>query len=242
VAVAAEFAVGGLAGIFAAVIVLITGGEVNAFGLQIAAIKDPNKAKLLGATLGLLGIAFIAVGFVVNQEANSSSQRNTSRQISESRSPLPGGSAAKSNVLPSKSSSPSVIAQGETEGVNSGSARIQWGPGNLLITNNGTSLSTSPPGSVQGFVGDVYGGGDGIYPFGGTTLLLWAGKGQPTPQQCQELAVTQGNPGQGISVVPGSVVCAITAEGPVAIIQVISTNAANYTIETRTTIWDLPGS
>jgi hypothetical protein len=132
VAVATEFVAGGLAGVFSAVIVLITGGEVNAFGLQIAAIKDPKKAKLLGATLWLLGIAFIAIGFVVNQQADSSSQRNASRQISESRSPLPGGSAARSNVSPSRSSSPPVVAQNGTADVNSSSARIQWGPGSGL--------------------------------------------------------------------------------------------------------------
>lgn len=240
---AAEFVAGGLAGVFAAVIVLIAGSEVNAFGLQIAAIKDRKKAKLLGATLGLVGIVFIAVGFVVNQRASSSS-RNDSRQVSESGFPSLTGSAARSKVSPSKSIPSPVITAGGNGDVNSGSqnARIQWGPGDLLITSNGTSLSTSPPGNVQGFIGDVYGGGDAIYPFAGTTLLLWTGNGQPTAQQCQELAVTQGNEGQGVSVVPGSVICAITAEGPVATIQVLSTDVANATTETRTTIWDLPGS
>jgi hypothetical protein len=124
----------------------------------------------------------------------------------------------------------------------SGSARIQWGPGNLLITNAGTSLSNVPPGNNAGVVGDIYTGDSGFNPFSGTTLVLWTAKEQPTAQQCQYLATTQGDPGQGVNVVPGSVVCAVTSEGPVAIMRVTSIDAANYDIDTRTTVWDLPGS
>jgi hypothetical protein len=112
----------------------------------------------------------------------------------------------------------------------------------LLITNNGTSLSTVPPGNFQDLVGDVYSGGSSIYPFAGTTLLLWTGNGQPTAQQCQYLATNQGTPEQGVNVVSGSVVCAVMAEGPIAIMDVVSLNMANSTTETRTTVWDLPGS
>jgi hypothetical protein len=118
--------------------------------------------------------------------------------------------------------------------------RVQWGPGSLLITNNGTSLSTVPPSNDQEIVGDVYASYSSIEPFAGTTLLLWTENAQPTAQQCQYLAQTQGNPGQGVNVVPGSIVCAVTAEGPIAIINVTSLDDVNATIETRTTVWDLP--
>lgn len=121
-------------------------------------------------------------------------------------------------------------------------ARIQWGSGSLLLTNDGTSLATVPPGNNQQVVGDVYVGGYGIYPFAGTILAIWTNSGQPTAQQCWNLTTTQGNPGQGVNVVPGSVVCAATSEGPIAIINVTSVNTAASTIETRTTVWDLPGS
>src|SRR6266702_2904978 len=56
---------------------------------------------------------------------------------------------------------------------NSANARIQWGPGNLLITNDGTSLTSVPPGNYQNVVGDIYGGDSSIAPFAGTTLVLW---------------------------------------------------------------------
>jgi hypothetical protein len=121
-------------------------------------------------------------------------------------------------------------------------ARIQWGPGSLLLTNDGTSLASVPPGNNQDVVGDVYAGGYVIEPFAGTTLVIWANGGQPTAQQCSNLTATQGNAGQSVSVVPGSVVCAATSEGPIAIIDVESINAADLTIETRTTVWDLAGS
>jgi hypothetical protein len=124
----------------------------------------------------------------------------------------------------------------------SAAARIQWGPGDLLITNDGTSLSNVPPGNNEAVVGDIYTGGSGFYPFSGTTLVLWTVNGPPTAQQCQYLGTTQGDPGQGVNVVPGSVVCAVTSEGPIAIMHVISIDLANSTIETMTTVWDLPGS
>lgn len=121
-------------------------------------------------------------------------------------------------------------------------ARIQWGPGSLLLTNNGTLLTSVPPGNNQQVVGDVYVGGGNIEPFSGTVLALWTNNGQPTAQQCWNLTTTQGTPMQGVNVVPGSVVCAATNEGPIAVINVISLNTQASTIETRTTIWDLPGS
>lgn len=123
----------------------------------------------------------------------------------------------------------------------SAAARIQWGPGDLLITNDGTSLSSVPPGNNEAVVGDIYTGGPGFYPFSGTTLVLWTANGPPTAQQCQYLGTTQGDPGQGVNVVPGSVVCAVTSEGPIAIMHVISIDLANSTVETMTTVWDLPG-
>jgi hypothetical protein len=121
-------------------------------------------------------------------------------------------------------------------------ARIQWGPGSLLLTNNGTSLTNVPPGNDEQVVGDVYVGGNSIEPFAGTILALWTSSGRPTAQQCSNLTTTQGAPEQGVNVVPGSVVCAATSEGPIAIIDVISFNVTASTIETRTTVWDLPGS
>jgi hypothetical protein len=124
----------------------------------------------------------------------------------------------------------------------SAKARIQWGPGDLLITNDGTSLSTVPPGNNEDVVGDIYSGGTSFNPFAGTTLVLWTANAKPSAQQCQYLATTQGMPGQGVNVVPGSVVCIVTAEGPIAIIRVTSLDAADNTIETRATVWDLPGS
>jgi hypothetical protein len=120
------------------------------------------------------------------------------------------------------------------------SARIQWGPGNLLVTNNGTSLSNVPPGNYEDIVGDIYSGDSGIFPMADTTLLLWTSGGQPTPQQCQYLSTTQGDPGQGVNVVPGSVVCAVMAGQTIAIMKVKAIDSASSTIETRTTIWDLP--
>jgi hypothetical protein len=130
----------------------------------------------------------------------------------------------------------------ETQPFSSPKARIQWGPGDLLVTNDGTSLSTVPPGNNENVVGDIYSGDSGFYPFAGTTLVLWTASTQPTAEQCQYLATTQGANGQGINVVPGSIVCAVTGEGPIAIIRVTSLDAADSTIETRTTVWDLPGS
>jgi hypothetical protein len=81
--------------------------------------------------------------------------------------------------------------------------RVQWGPGSLLITNNGTSLTAVPLAMSSKSAGDVYVSCSRIEPFGGATLLLWAENAQPTAQQCQYLAHTQGNPGQGVNVVPG---------------------------------------
>jgi hypothetical protein len=111
----------------------------------------------------------------------------------------------------------------------------------LLITNNGTSLTNVPPGNYQDIVGDIYSGGSGISPFD-ANLVLWTSNGQPTAQQCQYLSTTQGDPGQSVNVVPGSVVCAMMTGGIVAIIKIISINSADSTIETRTTVWDLPSS
>jgi len=122
------------------------------------------------------------------------------------------------------------------------SVRIRWGPGNLLVTNNGTSLSNVPPGNYKDVVGDIYSGNSGILPMADTILLLWTSGGQPTPQQCQYLSTTQGDPGQGVNVVPGSVVCAVVADQTIAIMKVKAIDPASATIETRTTIWNLPAS
>jgi hypothetical protein len=138
---------------------------------------------------------------------------------------------ARTTAAPSPATSSSSVSP----------ARVQWGPGSLLLTNNGTDLSSVPPGNQTSTVGDVYVSG-GISPFAGTVLVLWTRQSQPTAQQCKNLATTQGEPGQAVNVVPGSVVCAITAEGPVAIIRVESIDQGALTIETRTTVWDLPGS
>jgi len=124
----------------------------------------------------------------------------------------------------------------------SANARIQWGPGNLLITNGGTSLTNVPPGNYQNVVGDIYGGDSSIAPFAGTTLALWTSNKRPTAQQCQYLTTTQADPGQSVQVVPGSVVCAVISGGIIAIMRVISVNSADSTIETRTIVWDLPGN
>jgi hypothetical protein len=124
------------------------------------------------------------------------------------------------------------------------SARVQWGPGSLVISNNGTLLSSVPPVSDThntSDVSDVYSGGNSIQPFAGTTLALWASGGRPTAQQCSNLVTTQAD-GSGVNVVAGSVVCAVTAEGPIAIIDVTSFNSDSSSIETSTTVWDLPGS
>lgn len=87
-------------------------------------------------------------------------------------------------------------------------ARIQRGPGSLLLTNNATSLSSVPPGNNEEVVGDVYVGGNSIEPFAGTILALWTNSGRPTAEQCSNLTTNQGAPEQGVNVVPGSVVCA----------------------------------
>jgi hypothetical protein len=119
-------------------------------------------------------------------------------------------------------------------------ARILWGPGNLLVTGNGTSLSNVPPGNYQDVVGDVYSGDSSIYPFAGTTLLPWISNRQPTAQQCQYLSTTQGDPGQSVQVVPGSMICAVMTGETVAIIKVMSIDPTGSTVETSTTVWNLP--
>jgi hypothetical protein len=123
-------------------------------------------------------------------------------------------------------------------------ARVQWGPGSLVISNDGTLLSGVPPisdTSNASTVGDVYSGGNSIQPFAGTTLALWTSGGQPTAQQCANLVTTQAD-GSGVNVVPGSVVCVVTGEGPIAIIDVTSFSSDGISIETKTTVWDLPGA
>jgi len=193
--------------------------------------KDENSSRsklrdFVTSTAGLVtGLATIvtATATIVGVLWHGSSQAPPEKSHSGAQSPSSQATDSAVHAAPEK-------------------ARVQWGPGDLLLTNNGTSLSTVPPGNIQGFIGDVYTGYSTVSPFAGTTLVLWTDNGQPTAQQCQYLATTQGNPGQTVNVVPGSVVCAVTAEGPIAIIHVISVDMANATIETRTTVWDLPGS
>jgi hypothetical protein len=151
-----------------------------------------------------------------------------------------GGRQPRHAVTQSSTIGGTVSPSVTTSSVSSVAARIQWGPGDLLITNDGTSLSSVPPGNGEGTVGDIYVGGSGFSPFAGTTLVLWRSSTSPTPQQCKYLAVTQGDPGQSVNVVSGSVVCAVTSEGPIAIMRVMSVDLPNYTIETKTTVWDLP--
>lgn len=153
-------------------------------------------------------------------------------------SPTPSISAGQGAI----STTPAVSPTHRISKTSPAVPRRQWGPGSLLLTNNGTSLSTVPPGNDQQIVGDVYVGGESIEPFAGTVLALWTSSGQPTAEQCEDLVITQGNPGQGVNVSPGSVVCATTGEGPIAIIYVVSLDIDATTIETRTTVWDSPGT
>jgi hypothetical protein len=89
--------------------------------------------------------------------------------------------------------------------------------------------------------GGVGAEGNSIAPTQGTQLALWTGNSMPTPQQCVSMDKTQSSGGQ-VQVSVGSVVCALTSNGPLAIIRVtgIDQNSAPATIETQTTQWAVP--
>ncbi len=146
-----------------------------------------------------------------------------------------GGSASSSG-----SGSSGTPTSATSTGMTAAGPRIQWGPGAMLITNNGTDLGSIPPNDDAG-PGDVFDGGglSGVGP--STKLALWPNTGTPTPQQCLTLDQTQSVTG-GVSVHPGSVVCVETSGGLIAIISVTAVDDGNLIIHTETTVWIMPGS
>ena len=127
-----------------------------------------------------------------------------------------------------------------TTGAQSAAPRIQWGPGAMLITNNGTDLGSVPP-NDDARPGDVF-DGDRLAGVGPSTrLALWPNTGSPTPQQCLSLDQTQATTG-GVSVHPGSIVCVETASGLIAIIHITAVDDTNLIFHTETTVWIMPGS
>jgi len=126
-------------------------------------------------------------------------------------------------------------------------AKLEW-TGSLLITNDGTDLTSVPP--VSDAKNDttglavVYSEGNGIAPLWGTQLAVWSGNSMPTPQQCVSLDTSQSS-GADVPVAVGSMVCALIANGPsgpLAIIHVTGINESNLTIETQTSLYTLSGS
>lgn len=120
------------------------------------------------------------------------------------------------------------------------SPRIQWGPGNLVITNDGADFSSVPPVS-DAHSGDLYSAGASLSSLWDTRLAVWTGAAAPPAQQCGEFISTQAAGGL-ITVNPGTVVCAETTDNVMAIMKVTSVNGNDGSIATQTTVWDMPAS
>jgi len=145
----------------------------------------------------------------------------------------------QTTALPATGTATGTTAAVATTGTAGGaSPRIQWGPGSLEITNGGTDFSSVPPVS-DAHGGDLYSGGSTLSGLWGAQLAVWTGPVAPTARQCSNLVSTQSTGGT-VTVNPGTIVCAQTTSGLVAIMTVTSVNENSYSTDTETTVWDMP--
>jgi hypothetical protein len=171
--------------------------------------------------------------------------------VSAGPPPVTPGSIKLPTVSASVSSSPQVSeasasSSPQVSNMSASGAKLQWS-GSLVITNDGTDLTSVPPvsdvdGPTQNNGASVYSEGDGIGQSQGTQLLVWAGNSVPTPEQCLSTMTTQASGAWSVQVTYGSVVCAQTYNGTLAIIRVTGFDQSNYAIETRTSLYTPSGS
>jgi hypothetical protein len=158
--------------------------------------------------------------------------------------------ASHRHQQPGPAAAPSVPATAAATATATGTAApappapaIYWGPRALLISTN-TDFDVTPPAVDQS--GDIYfatvsaGTALGLSPNYGTELALWTGAGTPGPRQCLDQAQTQSS--QGVPVRDGADVCIVTPQHRVALVQVRSIDQQTPDLESRTTVWTMPGS
>ena len=188
---------------------------------------------LPGFMTGLAAVVTATATIVATLHGSSGNSGNSGGNGGGSSSGSGGGTASGSTGA--AGSTPSAGTTVPTPAA----PRIQWGPGAMLITNNGTDLGTIPP-NDDALPGDVYDGGQLSGVGQSTKLALWPNTGSPSPQQCLSLDQTQAVTGD-LSVHPGSIVCVETASGLIAIIHVTAVDDGSLVIHTETTVWIMPG-
>lgn len=189
--------------------------------------RRPGTLVLTAAVSAVVAVLLTLVIVLVLRHSPSSgspaaASQSTGTVEPASSSPQPAATPASSQ--PSSATAPS--------------ATIQW-TGHLTLTGYGSDLTTKPPqsdASSSGGTGDVYASGDSISPLDQTPLAVWPGSSLPTASQCQSRDATQ-NTGNPVPITPGTVICAEPGPGLVAVIKVISIDAADSTIDTSTTVW-----
>ncbi|HXC85255.1 MAG TPA: hypothetical protein VNV62_25720 [Trebonia sp.] len=167
----------------------------------------------------------------------------TPNRVSASSAPAAPSSVNASSANANASTPPPASASNAS----ASGAKLEW-TGSLLITNDGTDLTSVPPVSdakndTTG-IAVVYSVGNGIAPLWGTQLAVWKGNSMPTPQQCISLDTSQSSGGD-VLVAVGSTVCALIANGPagpLAIIHITGIDESNITTETQTSLYTLSGS
>lgn len=203
------FLTAGLAGIFLAAIVWITGGSggASAFGIQIPHVKDPKKARLLEVALSVMGVvcvalAFAPVGKVALQAAGHQSNYSTANDRGKAAqpsavSPSPAvDSPTQITSSPTSPASPSPRPNPILSPLNEpGFTLVEQGT--FTIGSAGIDFRTSgwADGTGAGNA-DPNGSDDLLYDGAGSwsnsdTLVYWSSGVAPTPGACNGWASAQ---------------------------------------------------
>jgi len=154
-----------------------------------------------------------------------------------------------SNTTTSTSGASANSVLASTASGAAGSEPVQW-HGQVLISsssvdldsvpvNNGATSHVSIYDSSTGFGNAPY--GLSALPYGSMTLAVWSGSTPPTRSQCYDEVSSQG--ANEVSVADGTMVCVITVDGRVALVQVTDDQAeSGEAIMAEVTVWSQVGS
>lgn len=214
--------------------------------------------QLAGVIAAAMVVAVVVAVVIAVTIIRPSDPKGTISADQTPASKSPAGTSSTPSDAPT-SPHPAAPASG-TPGQASPSATdnavIQWGPGRILVSSDGTDLSSVPP------ISDINdtGGNDYYYNVAvvgsglsinsdntvaepaSNAIMAWPGSKVPSAPECLSLIDNQGTNAQSVPVSQGTNVCLDMGSGLMAVIQVLSINGRNSTMETDTTVWNLPGA
>ncbi|MFC5924147.1 serine/threonine-protein kinase [Micromonospora vulcania] len=198
-----------------------------------------GRQVLLAAALGLAVLAGgVAIG--VKMRPDSTGDRtNSSNADQPTNSPAAAQSATGTPPAspPASQVSPAPTTSGATTPGTAGAPRVQW-TGMVRINDHGIDLDTVPPAVDPAEWEDVdaarsYSGG----PLGTEKIAKWTGAGEPTPQQCRELVLTQGT--DQLNVANKEVFCLRTSQARMALLVITATSGNTGTgVWATATVWE----